>query len=1087
MVSAPVDCMVRILHGGHHAGGWLFSCLGPARRLLTVFLVLSVSLSASALSQSPTSTTLQGVIHSRDGSAVSRAHVELTHIPTSSRYRVSAEDNGNFFIGGLRVGGPYTLKVSHVGYTAHVRTGLYLKLLENTHVNVVLSQIDLPADEVVITGSRNDTLSKQTPGVSLHVDRDQLEVLPLPSGSLEDAYRISPYMVGGSALGMNAVYNDVSLDGIRIADPFSLQRVENTPGGMQAGSLNLESLQEVRVDLSPFDVRQSGFTGAAIAAVSRSGSNVMTGSAHIDGAGGWLVGRNPDDGRSDYRGFADGRGGFRLGGPIVESKAFYFVTGEVSYIRLPTERKFGAPLTQGSTFSFTQDVVSQLYDTLASKYGYDPGRMDVVPLTRKSANLFSRFDIALGSGHQLSVRYNFVTSRSDRPPQGSTVFAEGTLARNTSTVHSVIAQINSLFGSSLSNEFLLGFTSRRFTSAPSGARFPFVDVIVMDRLGWWNHLAVGSEVGGRGQQLSQDHLEIHNAVSLSSGKHLLTGGVQGDLHWFSSHLLSSAWGRYTFASLEDFVRGQPTEYEYRYPRSTADGDGNIWRAMQLGAFVQDEWRISSAVSLSGGVRIDLPVFPDHPKENSSLRESFLPLGYDISTSFVPRARPMLSPRIGISVFPKGDRSIQVRGGMGLFTGKIPYSWIGNLYDNTGLDYVHVKEAERPPAFVADPAQQPVPATDSLLRETAEVVVASKDFVLPQEVRWTVAMDFALPWDLELSLEGVYSRTLHGVVFQNINLKETGATNPQINYWDRAGDSWPVYGYSRANARWEYARNDNRFTDVMYMSNGNNGSTTFLTAQIQRRPGPEGIFASLAYSFGSTEDLNSGTWDNAYDQWRYNPAHLPNEPILNYSAFDRTHRIALAFTLRQEWVPGYETTFGLLYTGVSGTPYSYVYDGDVNGDGESLNDLFYIPGQYSEVLFAGGDGQLLPPSHGSYNLFFAFIANDEYLSGHRRQTAERNGARTPWTHQLDLRLAQTLPVIGDHHLEIHAELLNALNLVNASWGLVQMVPYQRVPVLRFVRMDERRRALFNWGPRTTPLEPDPLLSRWRLRIGIKYTF
>ena len=217
-------------------------------------------------------------------------------------------------------------------------------------------------------------------------------------------------------------------------------------------------------------------------------------------------------------------------------------------------------------------------------------------------------------------------------------------------------------------------------------------------------------MGGSGQRLSQDQLEIHNTVSLSTGEHLLTAGVQGELHWFSSQLLSSGWGRYTFASLMDFARGRPSEYEYRYPRSSAEGD--VWRALQFGALLQDEWRVSPTVSLSAGVRVDLPVFPDHPKENSAVREAFLPLGYDLSTSSVPKTRPMLSPRIGISLFPKGDRSMQVRGGIGVFTGKIPYSWIGNLYDNTGLDYVHIKESANPPAFVADPARQPTAGTDS---------------------------------------------------------------------------------------------------------------------------------------------------------------------------------------------------------------------------------------------------------------------------------------------------------------------------------------------------------------------------------------
>lgn len=1039
-------------------------------------LFLMILLLAPALLRSQTSSSafLQGTVSAVDGSGIPRAHVELLYVPTGTLYRVAAGEDGHYLFAGVRVGGPYTLKISHIGFGTQVRAGLFLRSYENARVNVVLRQVNLPGEEVVVTGKQKDILRKQPSGPSLHVDREQLEALPRASGSLEDAQRLSPYMVGQSALGFNRLHNDLSLDGIGIGDRFGLQHAEAMPGGMQTSPVSMESIQEVRVDLSPFDVQRSGFTGAGISALTRSGSNLITGSLFGQAAGGWWVGRNPDDRRSDLRGFADDRAGFRIGGPIIKSRAFYFVAAEFSRVRVPSERQFGAPTSGGTMFSFSPAAITQLLTVLDTVHGYDPGRMDIVSLERQSANIFARFDLNLLRGQRLSVRYNLLASRSDRPPYGTTVFAEGTLARNLNAVHSFVASLNSVAGSSMANELLVGYTRRQFTSTPVGAPFPFVDVIEVDRLKWWNHLTFGSELGGNGNSTAEDHLELRNSTSVSVGMHLLTGGLQGNMHWFKTRLLSDRWGHYTFNSRGDFLRGQPGEYEYRYSTLPGGDDCSRWRAMQFGAFLQDELTLSPILSMSVGLRADVPLFPDRPKDNPAVREAYLPLGYDLSTTRLPDMRVMLSPRVGFTLNPKADHSIQVRGGFGVFTGRIPYSWINNLYDHTGLDYVHIKETVFAPKFVADPSAQPVPGPTNRLRETMEIVAITPDFALPQEVRWTLALDLVFPWNLVASFESVFSRTLNGVVFRNINLKPTRTMKymgPEI-VTPESGDERLIFG-----------RNDERFTNVILMTNATSGTTTFHTLQIQRRPDGTGLFASLAYSYGSTKDLNSGIWDNAYDQWRYNPAIQPNEPKTDYSAFDRTHRVTAAFSYQHEWFPGFVTTFGMAYTGISGSPFSYVYDGDLNGDGESLNDLFYIPGQYSEIILWGELGQLLLTDP-AYNELFKFIAEDEYLSTHRGQVAERNGARTPWVHQLDMRLAQGVPMAGSHRLEFSAEILNVLNLLNPSWGRVQTVPHQVVPVLRTMGIGS---TAFLWAPRTTPLVPEPLLSRWRLRLGVRYSF
>lgn len=1069
----------------------------PASRPHVLFLgllVTALALCSGPLhAQTSNAALLQGRVRASDGSSIPGAHLELLHGPTGAIRRTEAGADGQFLFVGVRIGGPYTLTATHVGFSPQKQSGIYLGPFAKSRIDVVMTQTNVQGSEFVITGARSASAGKDAAGIELRVDRRQLDMLPHASASLEDAQRLSPYMAGGNAIGFNRVYNDVALDGVTIADAFGLQHAETLPTGMAASPLTMESIEDVRVELSPFDVQRSGFTGAAISATSRGGSSVLSGSAYGSAAGGWLLGRDPDDGRRDLRGFMDQRAGLRLGGPSPMRGGFFFVTAEASRMRLPIERAFGAATTGGNIYSFQPTAVSRFTTFLDTAYAYAPGRMDRIQLERASANVFARYDMSLAPGHRLSVRYNLLMSRTDRPPYETSVYAEGTLARNTTTAQAFLVSLNSLLGKTATNELLIGFTRRRFRSADQGRPFPYVDVIENDRLRWWHHLVAGTERGAGGEQVDEDHVEVRNSTTIAAPEHLITFGLQGDLHVFRTTMMSDVWGRYSFRSYNDLRRGIPSEYEYRYPRIPGALIAPRWRALQAGVFVQDEWNFSPTVVVSAGVRADLPMFPDRPAENPVVHEAFASFGYDLSTSRVPASRLMISPRLGITIDPKDDHSVRVRGGVGVFTGRIPYAWIGNLYDHTGLDYVHIKEAARAPAFVADPYHQPVPGPGNQLKETMEIVTIAPDFVLPQEVRWTLGVDLSLAWNVRVTLESIFSRTLQGVVFRNVNLEPTGhlASVGTTVATEGSRDEREIYGYVGTNGAWTYARNDDRFTNVMVMSNETQGSSTFHTLQVQRVPDGTGLFASIAYSNGSTEDINSGLWDNAYDQWRYNPAELPNQPRLNYSSLDRAHRIAVGGGYQWEWAPGYTTTVGMMYTGTSGTPYSYVYDGDLNGDGEAFNDLFYVPAKYTDLylvdLTLDGPPQIRPPTDPQYNEFFKVIAEDDYLKMHRGTIVERNGARTPWIHQVDLRAAQTVPLGGGHNLEFSGELLNVLNLIDGSWGKVRIVPNQIVPILKLYQLDWAGRPWFEWAPRTSPTVPEPLLSRWRLRFGVRYSF
>ncbi|HSQ75043.1 MAG TPA: hypothetical protein VLT13_05780, partial [Bacteroidota bacterium] len=344
------------------------------------------------------------------------------------------------------------------------------------------------------------------------------------------------------------------------------------------------------------------------------------------------------------------------------------------------------------------------------------------------------------------------------------------------------------------------------------------------------------------------------------------------------------------------------------------------------------------------------------------------------------------------------------------------------------------------------------------------------------------------WNLVASLEVVFSRSLNEVIYRNINLKNAGSLNPELS-----GDRRPLYGvymssplWNPGRGHWAYSRHDTSFTSVILLSNADVGSSLHNTLQIQREPDGDGVFLSVAYTNGSARDVNSGISDQAYAQWRYNPAFDPNNPRVEYSAFDRKHKVVAAASYRFEWSHGWAATLGAVYTGLSGQPFSYVYDGDLNGDGEPFNDLFYVPGRASELLLIGGDGMPVDPRDTGYTQLFTFIQQDEYLSARRGNVVERNGARTPWSDQLDVRAALEIPLANGRRLEVHAELFNVLNLIDPDLGIVHYAPSSIIPIMRLYDIDPIGRPRFQWARRDGPLVPESMTSRWRLRLGMRYT-
>lgn len=1071
----------------------LASALGSIRREGGIWLAVVVVLVCFRFpiaAQTTRSSGIAGNVSGTDGGGIPAAHITLVHVPTGDTVRTTTRPDGGYTLAHLRVGGPYRISVSHIGYTPQARTGVHLRVAETVRIDFLLRERALEGDEVVVSGIRGEVLSGTTTGAFLHVDRDRIEQLPLPAATLEDAARLSPYIVGGSALGRNFRYNDIQVDGVSYTDQFGLLRAVPVVAGIGISPISFEAVEEFQVNLSPFDVSRSGFTGGAFDAVTRSGTNRFQGSVHLDALTGWSMGKSPDDGRRDMPDFLDARTGFQGGGPVGQTGVFYFVAGELNRLSFPVDRAFGARTPGGTVFTIPAASVSSLMKQLDTVFNYGTGSFDLVFLERHAASLFARLDASLAERHRLSLRYSYFRTEADRTPEIPGVYSAHAVSRNITTTHRLMGEFSSLFGNDLANQLLVSYTARDFTSGILGEPFPFVDVSVVSQAQQWNHLLTGSDGGAVGGWSREHVLDLQNSTSLYRGSHTLTFGMQGELHWFDVFLLDDQYGRYLFRNAMNLRSQRPLEYQLRYVRDGEDEPGVAWRALQLGAYFQDEWTVSPMLRITFGMRVDVPLFLDRPGENPSVRELFRPLGYDIWTSRLPASRPLFSPRVSFNINPKGDRTAQIRGGVGVLTGRVPYVWLSNQFAHTGMKYVHIKENANVPLLTADPFGQPRPGAGTNLRETAEINVTDRDFSFPQVLRGTFAMDYALPWDIVASLEVVFSRSINEVVYRNINLKRHGEVNPEMS-----GDRRPTFGFYNSgvlwdpgSGRWEYSRYSKDFTSVILLSNADGGSSLNNTIQLQRKPNGAGLFFSAAYTYGNTKDINSGTSDQAYAQWKYNPAYDPNRPQVNYSAFDREHRIVLAASYRFAWGSGWAATLGAVYTGLSGQPFSYVYDGDINGDGELYNDLFYVPGTSKEQLFVGADGQILNWTDTTYMRFMEFILNDPYLSAHRGRVVERNGARTPWSHIVDVRLAVELPVAEGHSLELHGELFNLLNLLDPAKGIVRVAPAGIVPILQLHNLDPIGRPQFRWaGGRETPLVPEVLGSRWRVRFGMRYTF
>jgi len=1047
-----------------------------------------------AFAQGVTTAALNGTVTDAKGQTLPGANIVAVHTSSGSIFGAASRTDGRFNIPGMRVGGPYTVTATYIGYRTQKTENVYLTLGQDLKISFVLTEEAVEVGEVQVVAERNAIMSASRTGAATNVVRAQIDRLPTINRSFQDFYKLSPYFtgVGSQAAGRNNRYNNIQVDGANFNDLFGLGGT-GTPGGQGSTvPISLDAIEEFQIVVSPFDVRQSNFTGAGINAITRSGTNAFSGSAFFNTRNEDLSGKSPDALQAKLPSFSNKSYGFRLGGPIFRNQLFFFANAELARADVPFTRTFNQSAFGTNAYTANEDSLNMLSDFLRTTYGYETGSWSSIKRPDESDKIFARLDYNLGQKHKMTARWNYLKSTSNNSPSRfrntPDIYSANSDYDLKNKTHSFALQLTSVLSNTASNELSIGYNNQLDQPVFRGQPFPTVEVRTTGANGTLNRLAIGSEEFRHRNELQQKVLEITNNFSYYLPSHKITVGGKLDFVKFRNLFIPDNFGFYQYNSVAAFLAGgRPAVYVHRYSATDDPLQEANWGYRQFGFYVQDEWTVSPRFNLVGGVRFDLPNYTDKPNNNDAFETVF-----GLKTSEPPKTSVAISPRLGFNWAVDEERSIQVRGGAGIFYGRFPAVWVSNQYSNTGVDFftMTASTAGAPTTFNPDPFNQPKTATGL---PTAEVNITDRNFKAPSILRFNLAVDRQLPFDLVASVEGIFSKSQNEVYYQNINLaglKENNGTTPGGRL---VGENREVWSNLNANGTYNTTGRtvSTRFTNAFLVKNTDQGSNSNIIVQLQRQSLRDGFYGNVGYVWGLAKDIGGTNSTTASSGWRFNPTPgNPNDPVLAYADADRRHRIFGTVSYRHDWGKvGLATTIGLFFNGISGRPFSYIVNGDANGDGLSDNDLVYIPRDQSDVILVTSAGAPAPQS--DYDALFAFINKDEYLSKNKGKFAERNGARSASDKQIDLRIAQQIGNIMGHGVELTFDVTNFANLLNRDWGWVRLASSE-VRLLNFHSIQTTAgpnagKPRYRWTLVSDPKIASNTLSRWTAQFGFRYKF
>jgi len=1028
-----------------------------------------------------TTSSISGTVKKSEGDKLSGSSILLIHVPTGTSYKSMTGKEGGYNLVNLIPGGPYSLTVTNVGFTSFKEDNIILPLGENTTLDVSLTNVNTELTEVTLVSGG---AARRKTGASTNIGKQQIATLPTLSRSIQDFTRLTPQANGNSFGGMSNRFNNISIDGAVNNDVFGLSG-SGTPGG-QAGTtaISLDAIQEIQVSLAPYDITSGNFTGAGINAITRSGTNNLEGSVYYFLRNQNTVGNDPVSGAKTAD-FTDKQYGMRLGGAIIKNKLFFFLNGEIARRNAPTIFNAGE-----SNSLLTTAEAQSLADTLARRYNYNVGGFDAFDAETQSDKVFARVDWNISQAHRLTVRHNYITAYDDNISRSANQFRFGNNTYRFNNKQNItVAELRSKFSNTLSNNLIVGFHKIRDFRTTYGSLFPSIEITKGG-----GTVQLGSERSSTANELDQDIIEITNNLKIFKNKHVITIGTHNEFFKFRNLFINNLNGRWRFASVADFNSNSPRQFDVTYSanKGVDAKPSATFKAAQVGFYAQDEIQFNPKFRLTFGLRADMPIIDTKPAYNKVVDSTF---AGQYNTQNIPNKQLLFSPRVGFNYDVEGNKKTIVRGGIGVFTGRVPFVWISNQFSNTGLLLKTTSQVDNTPTtapfdvnggngFNPNVDQQSNIGTGA---PSFEVNLIDKDFKLPQVLRLNIATDKKLPGDVNLTFEGIFSKTLNNVFYQDVNLNPpTGVADPVFN---NGFDKRIAFGSSN-NAR----RKNPLITNAILITNTNKGFSFNVGATVNKKW--KNIFAQAAYNYNIANDVNSGASSTALSNWEFvQVVGDPNAAGLATSNYELKHRITGIFTYDINYAKNFKTSLSFFYNGNSGQPFTYLVNGDLNSDGRFGNDLLYVPLDASQIKFVdrlnNTNSAIVSTAAEQAVAFESFIQKDKYLSKTRGKYTERNGRSTPWEHVIDARIAQNFILSVNnrkHDLQFSFDIFNLTNLLNNDWGRQYFVSNQAYNLLATV--NRTTGAFIGKGYNFTPVkEPwsTSFGSRWQGQFGIRYSF
>ncbi|WP_411768822.1 carboxypeptidase regulatory-like domain-containing protein [Winogradskyella sp. A3E31] len=1048
-----------------------------------------------------TTSSIKGLILDDTGQPLPGANVVAVHTPTGTVYGAATNFDGRYSLLNLRVGGPYKVTITYVGFADKVFEGIYLSLGKTENIDYQMTPNSEELDAIVIRGSANGTFGSDRTGAETNVGRREITTLPTISRSASDFTRLEPSSTGNSFGGRNDQFNNFSLDGSIFNNPFGLD--SPTPGGQSgAQPVSLDAIDQIQVSIAPYDVRQSGFTGAAVNAVTKSGTNDFHGTVYGFTRNESLTGSkvNGDDVLQPE--LSQNQFGFSVGGPLIENKLFFFANFEKDQrTDLGTNGFFpgtgsnlaGESNVLRSDFELVDNILRQV--SIGNGQFYNPGAFEGFTFDSNSTKGIFKLDWNISDKHKLAFIYNFLEASRAQPAHPSALGFRGPgpnqlQFRNAgyqinNNLDSFQLEVNSNFDDGVSNKLQIGYTVFDDFRNPFSSPAPTITITNSGA----NYIIAGHEPFSINNTLDQKVFQFSDNLNFVRGSHTFTVGISFEKFEFDNSFNLGAYGAQGVffptadiqsfrdaqgnpsaeADLVDFYQGLFNDAIAANSALNASGVGNPggWALAetnvgQLSFYAQDEWNVTDDFKLTYGIRFDKPLYfdtADKIRENIDRKGGvFNPSDFsggtyqptieyfdpetgemvNLDSTVLPSSDFLISPRVGFNWDVNGNNTTQIRGGSGIFTGRFPFVWLGNQVQ--GVDFFFYQ--------IVDP-----------------------DFKWPQVWRTNIGADHRFEDGLTLTADLSYTKDINGAHVQNWALDNPSGTLQGV-------DNRPVYEAS------DIATNEfGGPTNAYVFTNSDKGRVWNGTLKAQKTFG-QGFYTSLAYNYLNSKDVNSIEAEITGDAFAGNAiSGNANDDVLSFSRYGDTHRIigvgSKKFTYGND---KFATTISTFFEYARGGRYSYTYGGDLNGDGSNFNDLLYIPTS-SEVQ------QMNFESPGQADAFEQFIQQDDYLSDNRGSYAERYGALSPWRGRWDIKILQDYNFkVGEntHTIQFSADILNVGNLINSEWGVVE-VPNSIQPL--GVSVDANNNPTYSFdGNLTETFSADvSLLSRWQAQFGLRYIF